>query len=144
MVFPPPLDFLRAFDWADEVVLHYRSRDAGEPSRIRVWPAIADGEVYVRSPRGTADPRMRRLGRTELVALVDGRPVAARILGTPWTLLVEAREAVDMAFEERYRDIPAFASRITGPRARAATVCLRTPHDHRPTVTSATRRGARA
>jgi hypothetical protein len=142
---PPPLDFANSIDWAEQVVLLYRRMlpdppavvhrrdEASVAARVRVWPAVVDGEVFVRNPRGTRDDWSHGLSPSQsVIAVADGLRIRARTEGSWWTAEPEIVDAVNRAFAERYAGNPAFAKRITAPQCRAATLCLRGRADDRP------------
>ncbi len=131
MTLLPPLDFVNRLDWADEIILLHRRALDGAPARIRVWAARVDGEIHVRSPRGTSDPWARDIHRADVVLVTDGRRLRARA-DNGWRVYREKeRVRIDQAFADRYAHVPPFAARIRTPRARAATVCLRARDDDR-------------
>jgi hypothetical protein len=81
------------------------TRGGGAPvHRTTIWPAVDEGEVYVRSLKGYAGRWYREaLANPEVVLHVDGQSIPARAVHTPDPESVERATA---GLQRKYADSP--------------------------------------
>ena len=101
---------LARIDGALEVEIETWAATGAPSHRVIVWVVTADGEVYLRSFRGSSGRWYRELMAThEAVLHVAGTPIAVRAESA---VTIEAIERCSRALERKYATDPALSSML--------------------------------
>jgi hypothetical protein len=110
------MDWPGALDAAEEIDLETRRAPDAPVHRTTVWPAVEDGEVYVRSLRGENGRWYREISANpDAAVIVDGESIPVRAEHAPDDESVERASA---GLRRKYADSPSLDSMLTDDNLR--------------------------